>query len=277
MLTRLRYLLLLLALVLAGCSSLSLGYNQLPRLLGWWIDGYFDLDRTQRQQLDDGLALLHDWHRREELPQWQAILQQAERSLSGGVSEAELMALEAQLNASLERTLLRTAPVAGPWLASLRPAQWQHMRERRQERLQEWRDEQAEDEDGSERAEGLVSALERWLGRLERPLVRRAEALAPAWPAADAALWQERGARQQLAEQGLRAWVAGDVQGGVRLLMRAGARELGSLGPATLALRKQVLGDVLKLLAEASPAQWQRARQRWSDWQDDLRKLQEPD
>jgi hypothetical protein len=276
MLTRLRYLLLLLAMVLAGCSSLTLGYNQLPRLLGWWIDGYFDLDRAQRRELDAGLALLQDWHRREELPQWQAILQQAERSLAGGVSEAELMGLEAQLNASLQRTLARTAPVAGPWLASLRPAQWQHLRERRRERLQEWRDEQADDEDGSERAEGLVTALERWLGRLERPLVRRAEALVPHWPTIDAALWQEREARQQLAEQGLRAWAAGDGSGGVQLLMRAGARDLGSLGPATMALRQKAVGDVLKLLAEASPAQWQRARQRWSAWQEDLRELQEP-
>ena len=258
-----------LALLLGGCSSLSLGYNQLPRLLGWWIDGYLDLDRAQRAQLDEGLASLQRWHRREELPRWQALLVQAEAATAGGLRETELLSLEAQLNASLRRTLEKAAPLAQPWLASLRPAQWERMRARRAERMAEWREAEAE-RDADERAERLGDSLARWLGRLERPL--RAQLQAP--PPADAALWAEREQRQQLSEQGLRAWAAGQHEAGNQLLMQAMARDANQLGPATLAQRRWVFAMLPRWLDQASEAQWARTRARWTDWRQDLAELQ---
>jgi|GEM_PF-5703258 len=258
-----------LSLLLGGCSSLTLGYNQLPRLLGWWIDGYFDLDRAQRAQLDEGLLALQRWHRREELPRWQALLTQAEAALSGGVRETELLTLEAQFNASLRRTLEHAAPLAGPWLASLRPAQWERLRARRAERLAEWRDEESE-RSAAERRDRLGDSLARWLGRLDREL--RAELPTP--PAPDAALWAEREARQRLAEQGLRAWAAGEHEAGQPLLMQAMARDAAQLGPATLAQRRWTFSMLPRLLAHASDAQWARTRERWADWRQDLAELQ---
>ncbi len=264
-------LLLSCCLLLAGCSSLELAYNQAARLTAWWLDRQFDLDRRQRQQLDQALAELHGWHRREELPHWQALLQAAEHSLADGrVDAAELQALEQRLDESLQRTLRRTAPLAGPWLASLRPEQWTRYAERRRERVQDWRE---DDSDADERAEALEESLERWLGRLERPLRRAAEQLAQTWGPSPAALWQERAQRQAWTEQGLRAWAAGDLEGGTRLLLMGGARLPEARGPATQALRERTYADLPALLQQASPAQWQRARERWRGWQADLEAL----
>ncbi len=272
----LRLLLLLLPLVLLGaCSSIGLGYGQAPRLIGWWVDGYFDLDRAQSRQLDAALRELQDWHRREELPQWRALLRQASAaSADGRLDTAEILALEQATNASIERLLDRAAPLAAPWLASLRPEQWQRLRERRAERLAEWQEERADDADGSAFARQFQRGLERWLGTLERPLRQRLQRIAAGWGSDEAALWAERAQRQQLAEQGLRAWAQGDLLHGRQLLMQAGARDLAALGPATLHQRTRTLEALQSLLAEASPAQWQRARKRWDGWQRDLQALE---
>ena len=113
---------LLLALALAGCSSLSLAYNQLPFLGGLWIDSYLDLDSTQQARMKDKLRAWQAWHRREELPQWVALLRQASSALDDGVMTAdELLSLERAGRASMERCLQHAAPLAAPVLADLRP------------------------------------------------------------------------------------------------------------------------------------------------------------
>ena len=61
--------LLTLALLLASCSVVRLGYGQLPELVYWWVDGYLDLDDDQSRLLRQDLEKIHDWHRRQELPQ----------------------------------------------------------------------------------------------------------------------------------------------------------------------------------------------------------------
>ncbi|WP_326541996.1 DUF6279 family lipoprotein, partial [Pseudorhodoferax sp.] len=132
-------LLLLLALM-AGCSSLSIGYGQAPRLLAWWVDDHLDLDRAQQAQADAALQQLHAWHRREELPHWQALLRQAQRDAQGGLDAPELRRLEEGLDASLRRSLRQAAPLAQALLAGLAERQWQGLQRQLDEKLDEWRE-----------------------------------------------------------------------------------------------------------------------------------------
>jgi hypothetical protein len=66
-----RWLVLLLLLVAlggtAGCAT-SFFYERADRLANRWVGGYVDLDASQQASLDAGLAELHAWHRREQLP-----------------------------------------------------------------------------------------------------------------------------------------------------------------------------------------------------------------
>jgi hypothetical protein len=66
-----RTLLFLLLLVslggTTGCAT-SFFYERADRLANRWVGGYVDLDASQQATLDAGLAELHAWHRREQLP-----------------------------------------------------------------------------------------------------------------------------------------------------------------------------------------------------------------
>lgn len=255
--------------LLAGCSSLQFGYGQLPRLVGWWASDYIDFDREQRSQFDAAVRQLHDWHRREELVRWQALLAQADRMLDGGLDDAELQQLEQAFNDSLRRSLKQAAPLAAPVLARLTPEQWAQLQRRMAEKQQEWRERELE-RDADDRAERYVKGLERWLGELPPAAKQLARRQAAQWPAADEALWHERKDAQQRTLEGLRAWAAGDLEGGQRLLLGAAARDGTERGPASLAMRQRATANIVALMKLVEPAA---PRQRWARWQADLRQL----
>jgi len=69
---------LALALALAGCSAVKIGYDNLPTLAHWWLDSHFDFTSPQAPRAREELARLHQWHRTAELPRWVEWLRQAE-------------------------------------------------------------------------------------------------------------------------------------------------------------------------------------------------------
>ena len=82
--TRTTITLFLAALVLAGCMA-SFAYNRLDWLIPWYVDGYVDLTRDQRQLLKEQLAPSLQWHRQEELVHYVEILDRIEAGLAGPV------------------------------------------------------------------------------------------------------------------------------------------------------------------------------------------------
>ena len=64
----------MLALSLGACSAIKLGYNQLPDISYWWLDGYVDVREPQVTRLRDEIARLHAWHRQTELPRYASLL-----------------------------------------------------------------------------------------------------------------------------------------------------------------------------------------------------------
>jgi len=63
-------LLLVLALLLGGCSMLRVGYSQLDTVAGWMAHDYFELEPAQRDAFNRSFQRLHQWHRREQLPDY---------------------------------------------------------------------------------------------------------------------------------------------------------------------------------------------------------------
>jgi len=254
----------------AGCSSLTLAYNQLPLLAGLWIDSYLDLDRDQGRLLKQQLRTLQAWHRREELPQWMALLRQAQTALDGGVTADELNALERGARASMERSLQHAAPLAAPLLASLQPAQWQHLQHRFDKKLDEWREKQSGEDGREERGDKYVKSLERWLGDdLDRATRRQAHADAMGWRVDVPTLAQARVARQAQTIAALQAWARQDYATGTAQLMR----NLQPM-PAEQAYQDQIVASTLKLLNGLSPAEREQVRKHWADWMAELQTLQ---
>lgn len=270
MLKRFATLLCLTALLaLTACSSLTLAYNQLPLLAGWWVDTYFDLDGDQRSRLKTQLVAWQSWHRREELPHWQALLRQAQEALEGGVTQDELLALERSARASAQRCLQHAAPLVAPLLADLRPDQWQHLQRKLDEHSAEWRDKHTGRGGPAERAKRYASSLERWLGDLDRATLRQARTDAQGWHFDLAAMSQGRAMRQARTVEALREWSRQDLAGGNALLMQT----LLPL-PAEQPYREEIIASLLKLLNGMNAGQREAVLRHWRDWHADLRALQ---
>ncbi|MEO6276713.1 DUF6279 family lipoprotein [Roseateles sp.] len=270
LLKRLATLLCLLAvLAVAGCSSVTLAYQQLPLLAGLWADNYLDLDSAQRTQLKAQLQAWQAWHRREELPQWQALLRQAHAAMDDGVTQDELLALERGARASAERSLQHAAPLAAPLLAGLKPEQWQRLQRKMDEKTAEWRDKQTGKGGPAERGKRYVSNLERWLGDLDHAPRKEARSDAEGWHFDLAAMAQGRATRQARTVESLRAWSRQDLAGGTALMMQ----NLLPL-PAEQAYREQIIASLLKLLNGLSAEQREAVRKHWADWGAELKTLQ---
>ena len=75
----------LLLLTLTGCSATQFIYNRIDILVRWYLDDYVSLDRDQRAQFDERLDAFLEWHRREELPEYVVLLDDALTILDNGV------------------------------------------------------------------------------------------------------------------------------------------------------------------------------------------------
>ena len=75
-----------LLLILTGCSATQFIYNRVDVLVRWYLDDYVSLDRDQRAQFDERLDTFLEWHRREELPEYVVLLDDALTILDNGVS-----------------------------------------------------------------------------------------------------------------------------------------------------------------------------------------------
>ena len=75
----------LLLLTLTGCSATQFIYNRVDILVRWYLDDYVSLDRDQRAQFDERLDAFLEWHRREELPEYVVLLDDALTILDDGL------------------------------------------------------------------------------------------------------------------------------------------------------------------------------------------------
>ncbi|AYC33930.1 hypothetical protein D3880_16870 [Pseudomonas cavernae] len=161
---------LLLTLLLAACSRLDLVYQNLDRLMLWWIDDYLNLDSVQKSWLQPRLQAELQWHCRSQLPSyvaWQAELQRllAQQPLQAAQIEAQFAAI----NSAQQTIAAHTAPVATELLRGLSPRQIAALRSRlteEQEKLAEEYLALPPDKQIATRAERMEKRLRPWLGRL---------------------------------------------------------------------------------------------------------------
>lgn len=73
--------LLVLVVVLAGCSALRLSYRIGETLSYWWLNTYVGFDQTQRAQARTQLDNLFSWHRKTQLPDYAQLMETGQRRL----------------------------------------------------------------------------------------------------------------------------------------------------------------------------------------------------
>lgn len=183
-----------LCLALAGCGA-SFAYNRLDWLIPWYVDGYVDLSREQRESLREHLDPMLQWHRNEELVRYERLLESIERDLARPVAATDVLRWFQQLVDAAERAeeaMLRVSLDFGDSLSDAQVAEFlQGLRERQAEYEDEFlgRNDEAY---ARESFEGLERLLERFLGRLEEPQQERLRQAAGALQRFDAAWLEER-------------------------------------------------------------------------------------
>jgi Family of unknown function (DUF6279) len=119
-----------LAVLLAGCSSLRLGYNNGPQLAWWWLDGYVDFSREQAPQVKQGIDRWFEWHRATQLGDYAALLAAAREEALADTTPARACRWQAQLRDALEPALERALELAADLLPGLGEAQLRHLEQR---------------------------------------------------------------------------------------------------------------------------------------------------
>lgn len=270
------------ALALAACSAIRLGYNALPNLAYWWLDGYVDLQDAQaanvRQQLESLLA----WHRANELPRVVDFLARMERIVPGDITPPQACAFLDEARARLAAAGAHAEPDATALAMGLDPRQLRQLerkfRRNDEKYFQDWLAPSPEEQrqkllrqmterfemiygplDEPQRAvmrarivqvpyepSRILAERQRWQKELLQVLRRVARpGVAPADARAQLHAWLER--VQHSPDPGFRGWQEGFIQEGCR----------------TFAL----------VHASTTPAQREQAVQRLRGYERDLRAL----
>ncbi|MCE9640448.1 MAG: DUF6279 family lipoprotein, partial [Betaproteobacteria bacterium] len=121
-----RYLIILLALLailIAGCTALRVGYPQADVILGWRANTYFDLDADQRRDFSARLDRMLAWHRYEQLPEDASFLNAAKSKAEHGLTRDDIAWFVEGFKLRYRTIVNRGANDAAEILATLTPEQ----------------------------------------------------------------------------------------------------------------------------------------------------------
>lgn len=127
------------AALLAACSTVRLGYEQLPTLGHWWLDRHLDFDSAQSQQVRSALAQWQAEHRREELPQLQALIAQAQTLAAGDISAEQACRFGEAVRTRLRAAATLAEAPAARIALKLGPAQTEALARKQAESNDEFR------------------------------------------------------------------------------------------------------------------------------------------
>jgi Family of unknown function (DUF6279) len=159
-------------LVLSGCSTIKLVYNQSDDLVYWWLDGYADLQDGQKQFTRDALADLQRWHRQQQLPEYIALLKRMQTLAPQDITPAQVCAVTEDMKDSFIRVLRHVEPATAQLATQLSPDQLRSVRKRFDKTNKDWRADWLDpsaDERLRYRTKQATNRLEDFYGRLEKP------------------------------------------------------------------------------------------------------------
>lgn len=217
------------ALVLAGCNTPRLAYNNAPQLTWWWIDSYFDLASDAAPRVKDAIEHWFQWHRRTQLQGYAGFLDGVAAQADGTVTPTQLCGWYEQLRQRLDPAFERAYDSAADLVPLLGPAQIAALEAKLAKSTAEFRKDYLQVDAAARRKASVKRAVERsenFYGRLndaQRALLEAAVAASPFDPALALA---ERERRQKEVLAALRRWTTektdrAQVAAGIRALARS--------------------------------------------------------
>jgi hypothetical protein len=159
------------SLMLSACSG-GFFYNRLNILVPWYVDGYVDLSKSQRQRLKQDLKPLLAWHKESELSKYALFLTGVETSLDDQLSQQDVLGWMEFALGAYRQLASRSTPVLIELASRLSPEQTaqflEEMATRQIEQEKEALDRDRQEYD-QQTYDGMEEALEYWMGRLSPP------------------------------------------------------------------------------------------------------------
>jgi hypothetical protein len=159
----LRPILTLLALLLLqACSTIKLGYQQLPNLSYWWLDRTVSFSGLQSDEAKGAIDRVYQWHRQEALPDYAKLLQRTTQLSAGTVQSDQLCQVvneaQTQLDVLMRQAVVHAAPVA----MVLGPKQLSHMAKHWERKNEAWEKEWLQGDSAARLARRVDKALDRY-------------------------------------------------------------------------------------------------------------------
>ena len=166
----------LLVLLLTGCSTVRLVYDNADTYLHWRAALYLDLDGETADELDERIAAFMKWHRAQALPTYAQLIDDARRRFERSLTPADLDWGYDSIMAQARESLRMAAVQGAPLLDRLSPQQIANVERRLADDNRRFaRDNLRGDERErrKRRTERNVERLEDWVGRLTRAQLDR--------------------------------------------------------------------------------------------------------
>jgi hypothetical protein len=262
---------------LAGCVATTLVYNHADWLLARQIDGYFDLNRSQKTFVSSRLSGILNHHRHEALPRYESVLRQARERLQDGVSSDDLDWAFVQYDQLRADLFARFVSDGTEFVRQVNEPQVGRLKKALQNRLA--REEALLREDPStrlaKRTERILGLAKEWLGPLSTQQMQEITQLAmnfpdtlPAWYAHQRqrheqllALMESRGSDQTAAR--LEDW-----------LVNQDKDSDPQFANMTKQLRRHITNLIINLDRSATPAQRRHFFSKVDDLAATIRRLQ---
>lgn len=199
-----KILIVLACSLLSGCG-LKLAYQQLDRLLPWYISDYVTLDESQRDTLDTLLIHRLAWHCQTQIPAYRDWLDRVRVTLDQTpVGMVELAPLGEEAEAMWQKLALAVVPDLTRMLATLSDRQLDEILRALDGKNRALRREYldiSQDQRLAKRTERMEKQLRRWTGRLSSAQRAAIDAWAAALrPTTDQWIAQREAWRLRLAE-----------------------------------------------------------------------------
>lgn len=183
------------AWILGGCSALRLAYDNADIYLQFRANSYLDLDSKASEELEERIDEFFHWHRRNALPHYARISEDAAKRIENGLSREDLVWGYDSLVAHARQSLRVAAERIAPILDRLTPEQAAHMEKRFAEDNRKFAREYlrgSEADRRKRRAKRVEERLEDWVGNLSRAQLERVRQFSERVPLYDELRERER-------------------------------------------------------------------------------------
>ena len=159
-------------LLLQGCSTVKLAYNQVPHLAYWQLNNYVGLTEAQTDRVRDELGGLHQWHRDTMLPAHAELLQKVQQQLPSAISPDQACRTYEAVRTQIDKVITQAEPKLAWLAAQLTDAQIRNLQQKQADSNADWKKEWVDvkpEKLREQRFKQLSSRAETFYGSLDEP------------------------------------------------------------------------------------------------------------